>query len=111
MMRAREMEANEIKNVSKKQKVQSVLRRSLFNKLPEEMVLTILSYGTMEDIQSTRVWQSKKVQHWTETITNYEASVKKNFDNLKWIYGFIGDMDFNKKMSKRNCTGNTKRFL
>ena len=90
--------------MSKKQKVESTTMRSLFSKLPDEMVLTILSYGTMEDITSTRVWQSKKVQHFTETITNYEASENNNLDNLKWIYGFIGYTDLTFKVLL-NCTG------
>ena len=98
------MQAKEIMNKSlemksgkeNKQKVQSIIqRRSLFDKLPDEMVLTILSYNDMEDIESTRGWQSKKVQHYTETRSKMEAAKKDNLDNLKWIYEFIGDTDFN----------------
>ena len=39
----------------------------LFEGFPDEIVLVILSYGTMKDIQSTRVWQSKDVKHRTGT--------------------------------------------
>ena len=79
---------------TKKQKIESCIsRQSLFGKLPDEMVLTILSYGEMVDIQSTRIWQSKEVQHCTKTISNFEASKNNNLDNLKWIYGFIGDTE------------------
>ena len=99
--------------MNKKQKVQSssTTRQSLFGKLPDEMVLTILAYGEMEDIESTRVWQSKKVQHCTHSRSNFEASYNNNFDNLKWIYDFIGDTDFTHKISETinlvlNCTGN-----
>ena len=81
--------------MQKRQKVQNVMPiRSLFDKLPVEMVLTILSYNDMEDIQSTRGWQSKKVQHCTETRTKIEAAKNKNLDNLKWIHGYIGDIEF-----------------
>ena len=121
------MQAKEIMNKSlemksgkeNKQKVQSIIqRRSLFDKLPDEMVLTILSYNDMEDIESTRGWQSKKVQHCTETRTKIEAAKKNNLDNLKWIYDYIGDTEF-KSNSKEvfvfdidgnliptSCTGN-----
>ena len=53
------MQAKEIMNLSleiengkkKRQKVQENMAiRSLFDNLPDEMVLTILSYGEMEDI-------------------------------------------------------------
>ena len=94
--------------MTKKQKVEITIS-SLFGELPDEMVLTILSYGEMDDIQSSRVWQSKKVQHWTDTRSNWEASVNNNLDNLKWIYDFIGDTDFTRKSdSKLNCTGNVQ---
>ena len=91
-------------------------RQSLFGQLPDDMVLTILSYGEMEDIQNTRIWQSKKVQHWTETRSNFEASKLNNFENLKWIYGFIGDMSFTQKSEITdsviiNCTGMKRLFL
>ena len=65
--------------MNKKQKVEiTILRQSLFGKLTDEMVLIILYYGVMEDIQNTRVWQSKKVQHCTETRSNSVASYKKS---------------------------------
>ena len=68
--------------------------RSLFDKLPDEMVLTILSYGEMEDIESTRDWQSKNVQQCTETTLKIKAAKDDNLDNLKWIHGYIGDIEF-----------------
>ena len=64
---------------------------SVFDNLPDEMVLTILSYSAMEDIQSTRVWQSKTVQNCTTTRVTWEASQEDNLDTMKWIYEFIGD--------------------
>ena len=106
------MKTNEITNGAKRQKVQSsISRQSLFGKLPDEMVLTVLSYGEIKDIKRTRVWQSKKVQHCTETRSNFKASENNNLENLKWIYGFIGDTDFTDQVSyqagivKFNCTG------
>ena len=96
-------------------------QKSLFGKLPDEMVLTILSYGEMEDIHNTRVWQSRKVQYYTKTRYNWKAAANNNIDNLKWIYDFIGDTNFTlplgefksdcyKSVSKSdiavpNCTG------
>ena len=113
--KALEMESGK----DKRQKVQDVMSiRSLFDKLPDEMVLTILSYGEMEDIQSTRGWQSKNVQHCTETRTKIEAAKKNNLDNLKWIYDYIGDTEFKShskevfvfdidgNMIPTSCTGN-----
>ena len=101
--------------MTKRQKVESMSRQSLFRDLPDEMVLNILSYGKMEDIQNTRVWQSKKVQRCTETISNIKASCNNNLDNLKWIYGFIGDTDFTGNLSEDgielNCTGNDKTSI
>ena len=61
------------------------------------MVLTVLSYGEMEDIQNTRVWQSKKVQHCTETRSNWKASGNNNMVHLRWIHGFIGDTSNNRQ--------------
>ena len=75
MIESKALEMNIIKR-NKRQKVQNNrLRQLLFGRLPDEMVLTILSYGEMEDIQSTRIWQSKKVQHCTETRSNWKASI------------------------------------
>ena len=97
------MQAKEIMNLSlemengkkKRQKVQENMAiRSLFDNLPDEMVLTILSYGEMVDIQNTRGWQSKNVQHCTETIWTWVAAENNNLDNLKWIYGYIGKIEF-----------------
>ena len=85
--------------MTKKQKVEITIS-SLFGELPDEMVLTILSYGEMNDIQNTRIWQSKKVK----------ASENNNLDNLKWIYECIGDTNFTKSLDKMdgqvvNCSG------
>ena len=57
-------------------------------------VLIILSYGTMNDIENTRDWQSENVKHCTETRTKMEAAEKNNLDNMKWIYSYIGDTTF-----------------
>ena len=103
----------------KRRRVQNIMPiRSLFDKLPDEMVLTILSYGEMVDIQNTRGWQSKNVQHCTETKTRLEAAKDYNLDNLKWIYDYIGDTKFKsnfkeddyefdevQKMIPMRCTG------
>ena len=104
---------------TKRQKVDmTISRQSLLSKLPDEMFLTILSYGEMEDIQNTRVWQSRRVQHWTETKSIWEASKNNNFDNLKWIYAFIGDTNFthtledsNGSITVLNCTGTFQVFI
>ena len=90
-------------NMAKKQKVViTISRQSFFGKLPDEMVLTILAYGEMEDIQNTRVWQSKDVQYCTKTRSNWEASFNNNLDNLKWIYDFTGDTTFTRKIDGSN---------
>ena len=70
-----------------------------------------------EDIQSTRGWQSKKAQHCTETIKKLKAAEDNNLDNLKWIYDYIGDIEFKSNyeedeydedgyMIPISCTGN-----
>ena len=50
--------------------------------LPEEMVLSILSYGTIEDIQNTRIWQTEKVKECTTTRSKLEAA--KNVTSTQW---------------------------
>ena len=90
----------------KKRKVQRPPRRSLFGNCPDEMVLTILSYCEIKDIQSTRVWQSKIVRHWTDTTSKLKAARNDNLDNIKWIYGYIEDIEFYGEDSVINCTGN-----
>ena len=37
----------------------------LFDGFPDEIVLIILPYGTIKDIQRTRVWQTANVQQST----------------------------------------------
>jgi hypothetical protein len=92
------MQTQEMK---KKQKVESLSKNPLFGFCPDEMVLTILSFLPLEDIQSTRVWQSKNMKQCT-------YAKKKNFYNLKWIHEFIGDTNFDYTFEDAtfNCTGN-----
>ena len=59
----------------------------------------------MEDIQSTRGWQSKNVQHCTETKTKLKAGEDDNLDNLKWIYDYIGDTEFKSDSEKDDDRG------
>ena len=75
--------------MNKKQKVQITISRQ-----------SILPYGEVEDMQSTRLWQSRKVQHWTKTRSNWKASIMNNLDSLKWIYDYIGDTDFTNKVEE-----------
>ena len=91
----------------KDKKEQSISRHvSLFGNCPDEIVLIILSYGTLSDLQSTRIWQSKKVQHCTESILKVKAAEKNNFDNIRWIYRDIGNTMFiEPSQFKNNCTG------
>ena len=65
-----------MERVGKKQKVQHDMKQFsfLFGNLPEEMVLSILSYGTIKDIQNTRLWQTEKVKECTTTTTMIEAA-------------------------------------
>lgn len=77
----------------KKQKLQGSFKRSLFGALPDETVLIILSYGTIEDIQSTRVWQSEKVKHFTELTCKIKVAENDNMENMKWVYEDIGDIE------------------
>ena len=109
-MQAREMTSNahEMKiGITKKRKVQHDMKQQslLFGELPDEMVMNILSYGDMDDIENTRAWQSKKVQHFTESICKEKAAEKNNLDNMKWIYEDIGDTEFYFDDEKFTCTG------
>ena len=79
---------NESKKEHKNEKHTVTKRSFFFNKCPDELVLMILSYGTMEDIESTRTWQTEKVQKWTETRSMEEAAKNNNLYNMKWIYGY-----------------------
>ena len=63
------------------EKTQIDRKRSFFSAFPDEIVLIILSYGTMKDIHSTRVWQTEKVELCTETRSMWEAAKKNNLDN------------------------------
>ena len=58
------------------------------------MVLSILSYGTIEDIQNTRIWQTEKVKECTTTRSKLEAAKNDNLDTMKWIQEYIGDIEF-----------------
>ena len=99
--------------IVKKKKVQgdiNMIRISLlFESFPDEIVLIILSYGTMDDIQSTRGWQSNDVQHYTETTSKLKAAENDNLDNIKWIYETIGNIKFYKPENimeeTLSCTG------
>ena len=88
--------SKEEEDLEKKQKVQHVMKQELllFGKLPDEMVVNILSYGTIEDIQNTRVNQTEKVKECTKTRSKLEAAEKNNLDNLKWIHVYIRDTEF-----------------
>ena len=79
----------------------------LFGVLPDEMVLSILSYGTIKDIENTRVWQTEKVKECTTTTTMIKAAKNDNLDTMKWIYHYIGKTEFHNdpKKPKKNCTG------
>ena len=83
----------------------------MFGECPDEVVLLILSFCPMKDIRNTRSWQTEIVRHSTETRTKLIAAEYDNLDNLKWIYGYIGDTEFyygnGEYGEKTNCTGNT----
>ena len=94
----------------KKQKVQHDMKRSLlFKECPDEVVLIILSFCPINDIQSTRIWQTDIVRHSTETTIKLKAAKNNNLDNLKWIHGYIGDTYFpdddDDEEEEENCTG------
>ena len=102
-------------NIEKKQKVHHGTKRSLlFNGFPDEVVLIILSFCPEEDIENTRVWQTETVRHSTKTRNKLKATRKDNFDNLKWIYDYIGDTEFNNGSGENgfelNCTGTLKQI-
>ena len=75
----------------RKMEIQPKRKLSLFDGCPDEIVLIILSFGTIKDIQSTRVWQTVFVQHYTVTRSKTKAIENANLDNLKWMYNFVGD--------------------
>ena len=92
----------------KKQKVQHDMKRSLlFKECPDEVVLIILSFCPINDIQSTRIWQTDIVRHSTETTIKLKAAENNNLDNLKWIHSYIGDTEFDEEddNTESNCTG------
>ena len=84
----------------RKMEIQPKRKLSLFNGCPDEIVLIILSFGTMQDIQSTRVWQTAIVQHYTVTRSKTKAIENDNLDNLKWIYNFVGEKEFSNESGK-----------
>ena len=95
-----------MESIAKRQKVKvQPKRRSLFNGCPDEIVLIILSFGDMEDIQSTRIWQTANVQHCTVVTAKGKAAKNDNLDNLKWIYNYIGDTKFIKTRCYKSCAG------
>ena len=73
----------------KKQKVKddknTTMQMSLFYKLPDEIFLHLLHYCETDEIENTRAWQSKVVQHCTETRDMIQAVKNGNLDNIKWI--------------------------
>ena len=73
--------------------IPQIIMPSLFDIIPDELMLIILSYGTMEEIQNTRVYQSTKIQQHTETMSSWAACQNNNLDNLKWIFGRTGDIE------------------
>ena len=78
----------------------------MFKGFPDEIVLIILSYGTMKDIGNTRNWQTKNVMHCTETRTKEKAAENDNMDNMKWIYNYIEDTVFTAPLwHTKNCSG------
>ena len=91
----------------RKMEIQPKRKLSLFNGFPDEIVLIILSFGTMQDIRGTRVWQTAIVQHCTVTTTKKKAAKNDNLDNLRWIYNYIEDTKFMEPYIKPyiNCTG------
>ena len=62
--------------------------------IPDELVLIILSFCHLDDIKNARASQTEFVRRSTETTTKMEAARNNNFDNLKWIYGYIKDTKF-----------------
>ena len=90
----------------KKQKIVHGMKRSLlFGECPDEVVLIILSFCPIKDIENTRVWQMEIVRHSTVTRIKLKAAENNNFDNLKWIYNYIGDTEFYDQDAKSNCIG------
>ena len=87
----------------RKMEIQPKRRLSLFNGFPDEIVLIILSFGTMQDIRGTRVWQTAIVQHCTVTTNKTKAAENDNLDNLKWIHNCIGDTEFSIDYLILNC--------
>ena len=62
------------------------------------MVLHILSYGDMDDIQARQILSG--------TTCKVEAAEKGDLGNMRWIYEDIGDTEFYLVEGKLNCTGN-----
>ena len=58
---------------------------ALLENLPDDMMLIVLQFGNMEDIQHTRDLQSKAVQHRTVCVDMEKAIRAYNLSNMKWI--------------------------
>ena len=80
-------------------------RISLFHLVPDEIVMMILSFGTLLDIQCTRGWQSKMVRKYTETRNMIDAAKNDNLDNMIWIYEYIYKPIYASSYLGMNCTG------
>ena len=98
-------------NIERMKKIKvskSSYRRSLFDQFPDEISLTILSFCAMDDIKSTRGWQTDIVRSCTATTSKLEAARLNSLDTLKWIHGTIYTtftMDPNVKDFPENWTG------
>ena len=84
----------------------------MFGECPDELVLIILSFCHMEDIENTRVWQTEFARHSTVTKIKLEAAKNDSLDNLRWIYGFnIADTQFYEDSHEEESSGKGNNII
>ena len=116
-LKMNERKKNEKKVISKRVCVDEyhdegdMKQESIFGVLPDEMVLSILSYGTIKDIENTRVWQTEKVKECTTTTSMIKAAKNDNLDTMKWIYIYIEKKIYiDREDPDEDCTGKKIRI-
>ena len=74
---------------------------SRLNNVPDEMMLNILQFNTIVEIENTREFQSEFVKKCTTFVDMKDAIRTNNLSNMKWIKDryngrplWQGNMDF-----------------
>ena len=70
---------------------------SRLSNLPDDLLLLILQYSQQEEIENTRIFQSKWVRKCTMFVDMKKAFREQNLDNMQWI-------------KERNSNGNLANY-